>query len=62
MKPSSSFVKKSILDRDHDLQLDHEEGEGISPFNLASLFGFLGEGLGMSSSTNKEDNVKKYAI
>ena len=61
-KTVQSLVKKSILDREHDLQLDHEEGESISPFNLASLFGFLGEGLGISSSTNKEDNVKKYAI
>ena len=45
-----------------EVSFDHEEGEGMSPFNLASLLGFFGEGLGMSSSKHSDDNVKKYAI
>ena len=57
-----TLVKKSLEDRDHDLKLDHEEGEGLSPFNIAALLGFFGDGFGGGSAKSEHNVVEKYAL
>ena len=42
--------------------LDHEEGEGLSPFNIAALLGFYGDGFGGGLAKSEHNVVEKYAL
>ena len=56
----NKLVKKVLIDKQKEADTNADEGEGSSPFNLSSVFGFFGNGF--QGHQVSVDEGKKYAI